>query len=247
MLAWLALIIFCSVEMSSERKDITQQYTYQAAADSTGGTNAMSKQQQQRLRQSLKAESSGYQTEIYEIAALGGDLVSLFIFSTAVSSEIRKGTIRLTLSKPLSRDQFLLGKYLGGVLVMAGYALMMALALVTFAHIQSFSLNPAIKWAPWLMFCGQLMLGSVAMLLSLLVHPLVAAVLSFFSGNSFYSEHNPLYYILPSYRDFRIFSQVYYSSLINWKNVLFLSLYALDFVIIMLLLALWRFRAKELV
>jgi len=34
---------------------------------------------------------------------------------------------------------------------------------------------------------------------------------------------------------------------LNLRDVAFLSLYAADFVVIMLLLALWRFRTKELV
>ncbi len=130
---------------------------------------------------------------------------------------------------------------------MAGYALIVSLAIVVFAQSQSVDLNPAIKWSPWLMFCRQLMLGSLAMLLSLFMHPIVAAVLAYFAGNSLYSLNNPLYYILPSYRDFNVIIQVLQGSLINWKDVLFLSLYAADFVAIMLMLALWRFRTKEVV
>ena len=97
------------------------------------------------------------------------------------------------------------------------------------------------------MFCYQLMLGSLAMLLSLFVHPTIAAVLAYFAGNGFYSLHNPLYYILPSYQDFNVFFAVLSGELIHFKDVIFLSLYAVNFVVIMLLLALWRFRTKELV
>jgi ABC-type transport system involved in multi-copper enzyme maturation permease subunit len=174
-------------------------------------------------------------------------MVALFIFSTAVASEIRRGTIRLTLSKPVSRTQFLLGKYLGGVVVMAGYALIASIAILILAQSQDVELNPAVKWAPWLMFCEQLMLGSLALLLSLFMHPIIASVLAFFAGNGFYSPPNPLYFILPSYSDFGVFWDVLLGKLIDWKDVVFLSLYAFDFVAIMLLLALWRFRAKELV
>jgi hypothetical protein len=42
-------------------------------------------------------------------------------------------------------------------------------------------------------------------------------------------------------------TQVAEGTLMNIKDVLFLSLYAADVVIIMLLLAMWRFRTKELV
>jgi hypothetical protein len=36
-------------------------------------------------------------------------------------------------------------------------------------------------------------------------------------------------------------------TLVSGKDVLVLSLYAVDFVILMLIFALWRFRTKELV
>jgi ABC-type spermidine/putrescine transport system permease subunit II len=91
------------------------------------------------------------------------------------------------------------------------------------------------------------MLGSLAMLLSLFMHPIIASVLAFVAGNGFYSPPNPLYFVLPSYKDFNVFFQVLQGSLLNVKDVAFLSLYAADFVAIMLLFALWRFRTKELV
>jgi ABC-type transport system involved in multi-copper enzyme maturation permease subunit len=153
----------------------------------------------------------------------------------------------LTLSKPVSRPQFLLGKYLGGVAVMAGYAFLAGVAILIFSQSENVELNSAVKWSPWLMFCRQLMLGSLAMLLSLFMHPIIAAVLAYFAGNGFYSLHNPLYYLLPGYQDFNVFFKVLQGTLISFKEVVFLSLYAADFVIIMLLLALWRFRKKELV
>ena len=138
---------------------------------------------------------------------------------------------------------------------MAGYALIASGAMLLFAQSQGLELSPAMKFAPWLMFCRQLMLGSAAMLLSLFVHPIVASVLAFFSGNGLFSSaghglfsrYNPLYAVLPDYSDFNLMGQVYSGTLVNAKDVAFLSLYAADIVIIMLLLAIWRFRAKELV
>jgi ABC-type transport system involved in multi-copper enzyme maturation permease subunit len=181
------------------------------------------------------------------VASFGGSLVALFIFSAAVATEIRKGTIRITLTKPVSRTQYLLGKYLGGVAVMAGYALIASAAIVLFARFGELELSPAMKFAPWLMFCRQLMLGSLAMLLSLFVHPFLGAVLAFFAGNGLYGKLNPLFYLLPSYSAFNLFTQMVQGTLVSGNDVLLLSLYALDFVILMLVFAQWRFRTKELV
>jgi ABC-type transport system involved in multi-copper enzyme maturation permease subunit len=248
MLASLALTIAFSVMMTAARKNITESFSEdRATSGSPRSGGQMSVADQRKLHEQLDGMASWTQAGFYEVASLGGSVVALFIFGTAVSSEIRRGTIRLTLSKPVSRTQFLLGKYLGGVAVMAGYAAIASIAILAFALVQQVDLNPAIKWAPWLMFCQQLMLGSLAMMLSLFMHPMIAAVMAFFAGNGFYSSPNPLYFILPSYSDFGVFFDVVLGKLVDWHDVALLSLYAFDFVAIMLLLALWRFRTKELV
>jgi ABC-type transport system involved in multi-copper enzyme maturation permease subunit len=248
MLASLALTVFFSITLSGARKNISRSFSDdQVFTNSITATNQMSQADQRRFRESMESASTYIQAAFYQVTSFGGTLVALFIFGTAVTTEIRKGTIRVTLAKPVSRPQFLLGKYLGGVAVMAGYALIAGIAIFIFAQSQQVELSPAIKWGPWLMFCRQLMLGSLAMLLSLFFHPVVAGLLAFFAGNGFYSSPNPLYFILPSYQDFNVIFRILQGSLLNTKDVAFLSLYALDFVVIMLLLALWRFRRKELV
>ena len=248
MLASLALTIAFSVFLNSTRKNIAESFSEdRPAADSSKATEPLSESERRKLAEQMDMVSSGFQAGFYGVTSLGGSLVALFIFSTTVASEIRKGTIRLTLSKPVSRTQFLLGRYLAGVAVMVGFALIASLAISAFAQTQGMELNPAIKWSPWLMFCQQLMLGSLALLLSLFMHPMIASVLAFFAGNSFYSPPNPLYFVLPSYSDFGVFFDVFQGTLIDWKDVALLSLYAFDFVAIMLLLAIWRFRTKELV
>lgn len=216
-------------------------------AESPAGERRLSKEDRQKLAAGMDQLSSMFQAAFYQVASFGGSLVALFIFSTAVATEIRKGTIRITLTKPVSRTQYLLGKYLGGMAVMAGYALIASAAIILFARFGRFELSPAMKYAPWLMFCRQLMLGSLAMLLSLFVHPFIASVLAFFAGNGLYSPGNPLFYILPSYKAFNLFGEMLQGTLMNGKDVMLLSFYAVDFVLVMLLFALWRFRTKELV
>jgi ABC-type transport system involved in multi-copper enzyme maturation permease subunit len=254
MLIALALIAIFSAVLVGEQKVTTRAFSAQAAANApeagpAGSENGrpLSAEDRRKLGEQMEQVSSVFQGFFYQVGSFGGSLVALFIFSTAVATEIRQGTIRVTLTKPVSRPQFLLGKYLGGVAVMAGYALLAGTALVLFARFGRFELSPAARFAPWLMFCRQLMLGSLALLLSLYVHPFLASILAFFAGNGLYSHANPLFYLLPSYSPFNLFFQMMQGALIGGKEVLLLSLYAGDFVVLMLLLALWRFRTKELV
>lgn len=57
--------------------------------------------------------------EFLVISPLGGLclLLSIFASSSFIPNMLEKGNIDLLLSKPVSRDQLLIGKYLGGVLV----------------------------------------------------------------------------------------------------------------------------------
>jgi len=245
MIATLAVTVVISEMFSGMRVGITQRFEDRIATES--GRKEMTEKERQQLREGLQGASFGFQTAFYFVASFGGSLVALFIFGTAVSSEIRSGTIRITLAKPVSRTQFLLGKYAGAVAVMAAYTAIVSAAMLAFTHVQQVGLSPALAYAPWLMFMKQLMMGALALLLSLFMHPFVAAVVAFFAGNGLYSPPNPLYYILPSYGDFDIFSHVMSGTLVSAADVGWLTLYALDFVLVMLLLALWRFRTKELV
>jgi|ERR1035438_5397750 ABC-type transport system involved in multi-copper enzyme maturation permease subunit len=244
MLLSLALTVFFSIIMSRARESITSQYV-----DSDFQTNSafskMSEEERKKMNEAMEQGASAVQGFFYAATSFGGSLVALWIFSTAVTSEIRRGTIRLTLSKPVSRVQYLLGKYLGGVVVMAGYAAISSLAVILFSASSHVELSPVMKYAPWLMFCRQLMLGSVAMLLSLFMHPVIGCILGYVAGNGLCSTGNPLYYILPSYAPFNVFGQILNGNILKASDVGLLTLYALDFVVLMLLLSCWRFRNKE--
>jgi len=245
MLVSLAMTIFFTIVMNSTRKNITAQFDLDAAGTNNPVIQKMNDEDRKRMSEAMEQGSNVIQAFFYAATSFGGSLVALLIFSTAVTSEIRRGSIRLTLSKPVSRAHFLLGKYLGGVAVMAAYAIIASLAVLLFSSTSDVHLGPAIKYAPWLLFCRQLMLGSLAMLLSLFMHPSIACVLAYVSGNGIYSTANPIYYLLPSFAPFNVFREILGGSVMNASDVLYLTLYALDFVVLMLLLAWWRFKTKE--
>lgn len=247
MIASVLVTVGFSAVFSQMRTQMSESMSRQMDTEVEKAGKDMSEAEKQQMREAMEGVAFGFQTAFYFMLSFGGSLVALYIFGTAVSSEIRSGTIRITLAKPVSRTQFLLGKYLGAVAVMAGYTVLASLAVLAFVHTQRIELSPGMTYAPLLMFCQQLMLGSVALLLSLFMHPLVAAVIAMFAGNGLTSPPNPLYYLLPSYNALDLYSEVMSGTLVRLSDVGWLSLYALDFVVLMLLLALWRFRKKELV
>jgi ABC-type transport system involved in multi-copper enzyme maturation permease subunit len=246
MLLTVGLTVIASVSLSAMQRQIAAQYE-QDSDKPLPGTEKMSEQERKQMREAMESAGSMFQGLFFVAASFGGTVIALFIFCNAVSSEIRRGTIKVTLTKPVSRTQFLLGKYLGGVAVMLFYWSAMSAAIVFFARSQQTELAPAAAYAPWLMLWTHLMLGSVGMLLSLYMHPLLAGVLAFFASASFLNPPNPLYFLLPSYDRFNLFGEIVLGTLVRPRDVALLSLYALDVTTILLLLSLWRFRTKELV
>jgi len=247
MVASIALTVAVSVMFAKTRDNMTEGFAAQIDADPKGAMAKMTEKEKRQFKESMEQASYTFQSAFYFVASFGGSIVALFIFSTAITSEIRSGTIRVTLAKPVSRTQFLLGKYLGAVAVMAAYTGVASIAMIAFTHSQRLDLSPALTFAPWLMFWKHLMLGAVALLLSLFMHPIVASAIALFTGNGFYSRSNPLYYLLPSYGDFDLFGEIFSGTLVSVGDVGWLTLYAVDFVVVVLLLALWRFRRKEII
>jgi ABC-type transport system involved in multi-copper enzyme maturation permease subunit len=219
------------------------------AADGDAQTEGLTAEQERQLADSLEQLGLYFMAMFYGVVSFSGTIVALLIFSGAIASEIRNGTIRVTLAKPVSKTQWLLGRYLGGVAVMAVYSLITALGLFVFAQSQDLTFAAALKYGPWLMFCKHLIVGSIAMLLSLWMHPALAAVLAFFCGAEPFRGLMPvpLYIMLPSYGSYNIFGHLIRGHLFSVQDVVMLSLYALNVIIIMLALAHRRFRTMDLV
>jgi ABC-type transport system involved in multi-copper enzyme maturation permease subunit len=189
----------------------------------------------------------------YAISSFCGTLTAIYVGASAIHSEISRGTIAMVLARPVSRWQFLLGKYLGAISVLLGYSLIMGGLMLLYTLMYDLEVVPAMRYAPWLSFCQFLMMGSLALLLSTVMHPALAGVLAFFSDLGwmfeFFVTEGPFFYIsyvLPSYSVFNVWIQfVGTASVYSWGGLAILTLYAFDLALIFVLLAMWRLRYKE--
>lgn len=206
------------------------------------------------MRRDMQAAGAQMLSQFYGFAAFGGMVVALFIGATAVSSDVRSGAITMILSRPVTRWQFLAGKFGGAMVVLFGYSLLTAIALVIFTQIHELDVVPAVRHAPWLMFCQNLIYASFALALSMLMPPILAGILPVFvSGDLFFnllSSGNPIHYLhflFPTYGPFNATNQFASGALVGWSEVATLTVYALDLAVIFLLLAMWRFRSRAVV
>lgn len=189
----------------------------------------------------------------YGLSSFCGCLVAIYVGASAVHSEISQGTIAMILARPVSRWQFLIGKYIGAIAVLLGYCLVMGGVMALYILVFDLDVLPAMRYAPWLTFCQFLMMGTLALVLSTVMHPSIAAVIAFFSDLGwvfeFFVTQGPFFYIsylLPSYNLFNVWIQLMSTTpLYGWGDVAILTLYAFDLCLIFMLLAMWRLRYQE--
>ena len=192
----------------------------------------------------------------YSVCTFGGLLLAAYVGASAMAREISDGSIAMVLSRPVARWQFLLGKYFGAVAVLLCYAGAIGLVLVLLSQVHSIDpeVVPALAYAPLYIFCSCLIVCSLAMLLSTLMHPLLAGLVAYLTDVtrtvlSLLPIDEPFSYIVhifPSYHLFNLSGRFLGSGQeFSLGESGILVLYSLNLSMIFLLLAMWRLRYKE--
>ncbi len=154
------------------------------------------------------------------LAATGifGLFIAIFIGIGLVSKEVERRSIYSLLAKPVSRPQFIAGKYAGLVLTLAVNVAVMSLALyavlgyMTWAESPEFKaawdapgMDPALLTAILLIFVELMLVTAVALFFSTFSTPLLSAALTF--GIYIAGHFNA---------DLKNFDQVVSSTLVAW-------------------------------
>mgnify|MGYP000918061192 CR=1 FL=1 len=200
-----------------------------------------------------------------------GTFLTILMFSTFLPTEIDRGTVKLIISKPVSRFQFIMGKFLGGVMIMAGYSVLMGGLQILGSLYLTGKLDPPDRYCMVLLFCNLMLRGSTAMAMSMIMRPVLSGVVSIFlSGDIFlliatlfsakyiYYPSAILYYILPCYSLFQTRTMWFWNFLIalfsNYQphaltltDICYKTAYALDVTIIMLAFTIILFNRKDLI
>jgi ABC-type transport system involved in multi-copper enzyme maturation permease subunit len=124
--------------------------------------------------------------------AVFGLFIATFIGIGLVSKEVERRSIYALLAKPVSRPQFILGKYAGLVLTLAvnvtvmTVALYVVLAYLTFTESREFraawdapGVDPALLKAVFLVFVELMLITAIALFFSTFSTPLLSAALTF--------------------------------------------------------------------
>jgi ABC-type transport system involved in multi-copper enzyme maturation permease subunit len=110
-----------------------------------------------------------------------GAFISIFVGVSLVSKEIEKRTVYAIFSKPISRSEFILGKYLGLCLTLLVNVLVMGVGVsLALLYVGGGSSALTIWGAVFLIYLELMILTAVAVLFSSFSSPALSALLSFF-------------------------------------------------------------------
>jgi ABC-type transport system involved in multi-copper enzyme maturation permease subunit len=191
--------------------------------------------------------------------------MTLFVGSTLVYREIDKKTILFLMSYPLSRSQFIMGKFFGFAAMLSTLLLGLGIALASLLFMIAWEPTSAFLIAFYGIFLEILLLLSMTLLFGVIIRPIlvVGSVVGLFligHGMNGFSEivargqndflktlSQILKWTLPNLENMNWMNQVVYAEIVPSRTILFASVYTLGWVIFFLSLAVVLFRRRDFV
>lgn len=194
---------------------------------------------------------------------LFGVLIAIFIGIGLVSKEIERRTLYTVLAKPVTRVEFLIGKYLGLLLTLLVNTGIMTLALVLVLGMTRTPLPPDLMLAVFFIFLELSVVTAMALFFSTFTTTTLAAI---FTLSLYVTGHllddlkgfgegiesllakavlNGLYYGLPNLEHFNLKGRVVYQMTVGTEEIVFVGLYGLVWIGLLLLGAALIFQRRD--
>lgn len=191
-------------------------------------------------------------------------ILSIFIGSSLVLKELKNRTIMTLLARPLSRSSFILGKFIGLLMVIVSLMIGLSLVLFTVMFLMSVPVTNHFFIAIYGIILEAAVLTSLTLFFSSLSKIFLAISFSigvFFVGHWIESFQyfvkkgqiihlqfvsNNLFYIFPNLERFNWRSNVIYNNLVSSSTILSASLYAVLLSAFLLTLSFFIFTKKDL-
>jgi len=190
-------------------------------------------------------------------------LIAIFTGINLVYKEIDKKTVFNILSKPISRESFIIGKFIGLAYTMFITLSLMIITFMVFIYftIGKFELNILIFFL--LLYIELLVLISISLLFSSFSTPILSSIftisiylLGHVTWTFNYFRHlvttslakiilYPLYYLLPNLDKFNIKNDLVSNVTINSTSVMYSVLYGIFYTLAILVLTIFIFRRRE--
>lgn len=197
---------------------------------------------------------------------LFGVFIAIFVGVGLVYKEIERRTVYAIFSKPVSRGEFLIGKFLGLCLTLLVNVILMGLGIslaLLFVRRGWDPLALQIWPAIFLIYCELTILTGVALLFSSFSSPTLSALLTFFvfiighfssdlktlasamgsTGARFFFK--ALYYLLPNLANYSFITPAAHGQMPTPQNVATAVIYALTYLILLLAATTLIFRRRN--
>jgi Cu-processing system permease protein len=211
------------------------------------------------------------------IMSISGLLMAIFVGIGLVQKEIQRKTILTLLSKPLPRWHFIVGKYLGLLLVLGVNLAIMTLVFFIVLLFIGVRPTPSLLLAIYLVYLEMAVIVAAALLFSSFSTPTLSALFTFgvyISGHlagdilnhlnfiQKFGERLPgapaiapytskiihgVYYIIPNLENFNIRGRVVYNLPLGEHYILYTSFYGLAFICMYLLIASLWFSKRDFI
>ncbi len=190
-------------------------------------------------------------------------LIAIFTGINLVYKEIEKKTVFSILSKPVTRDEFIAGKFLGLALTMLTALGAMAVIFFAFVAVSGGGFDLGILLYFFMLYLELLIIVAVSLLFSSFTTPILSFIFTvslYLIGHVMWTYNEfkdylaiplwraltqALYYLLPNLDKFNIKNEVVLGTAIDPWSVLFSVLYAMAYVLALLALTVLIFRRRE--
>jgi ABC-type transport system involved in multi-copper enzyme maturation permease subunit len=190
-------------------------------------------------------------------------LIAVFTGINLVYKEIERKTVFNILSKPVSRDEFIVGKFLGLALTMLTALGAMAVIFFAFVALNGGGFDLGILLYFFMLYLELLVIVAVSLLFSSFTTPILAFIFTvslYLIGHVMWTYNEfknylaiplwriftqALYYLLPNLAKFNIKNEVVLGTALDPWSILFSVLYALAYVLALLALTVLIFRRRE--
>jgi len=193
-----------------------------------------------------------------------GMIIAIFIGIGLVSKEMERRTLYSVLPKPISRSQFLLGKYFGLCLTLLVNVAVMTVGLYVLLFLMKHPFDPALLKAIFLIYLKLDLLVAVAILFSTFTTPILAGLFAGFVYVAGYFSSDlknlegvvdsaflpqltrVLYYVLPNFKNFDVKAAVVAGDPVPLSQLSWATAYAAVYVALLLVASCWIFRKRNL-
>ncbi len=191
-------------------------------------------------------------------------LIAVMMSMLLVSREVESRTVFNILAKPVRRWQFLLGKYLGLVAIVAANLVLITVVLTAMVLLYSSHWDPMLLFAAAMTMLEMAVLAAFAILFAVLTKPILGSLMTlavFVVGHMsadlwLLTRQLPgaftrgviavVYYLVPNLERFNFKTEVVHGLPIPMAAIGWAVVYAMAFVAVVLVLASLRFRSKDL-